>query len=440
MSLKWEWKLKPAVGSDRWGKFDKETAAQAATSCALAFQWVKLGFSSPPGVLNFEPSAKKGEGILGAVESPAKTIQAKSWPGADPTNFFKALADDMGLAFTAGSKGKLSDLATSIKALDKGTYGLIYLYAAKGGPGWHALAIDRDKAQKRVFDPFVGQMLSTESKDVADEISKTYSAKFDSFVILGVAQGKVDTTPGDRSQPNFVNQSSGPAWDWDFSQENMIDALTKKRKDVGIFNATRGGKTMQQLYPNGCAGICYAMSYEWTKARLAGKSLTSADFQDPKKFASIAQIQKASSSDQDNYFKGQATKDGLKYAPIAELTLQDVGKKEPARGIFGKLAGDASTEGRRRAEEIAYKVDGLAAGAYIFTFAYKQGDNHYGHAMAILKTDKITGQFFDPNVGQCTVHAGGESVGALIGAVMQWYQKDFLNKEGLCYRFCPIGK
>src|ERR1700744_2162140 len=111
MAIKWEWKLADVFRQSFYGSKEKPagiTSALAATSCALAFQWLKLTFSTVVKDANFTVDTLKN------VKGVAEAIKAKGFPTADPTAFWDKLAADQGLSFAAGGKGKLNELGAAL--------------------------------------------------------------------------------------------------------------------------------------------------------------------------------------------------------------------------------------------------------------------------------------------------------------------------------------
>lgn len=393
MAITWEWKLKKEVGPDRFAKFAKNAADEESVSCAMALQWLQLSFTTPVKDQNF------GADIVSRLAPVTKLVKAKGFlgnKGAQAAQALVALGTDVGVAFDPKTEGKVAagksqELAEAIKKLDKDGLFLVYLFST-AGKVYHTVALQRKTAEKRVFDPYQGQFVAKESSEAADEIAKI--AGFDGFALLQATRGAIE----------------GPAWDWDFSQGTMIDEL-----QTGKYRATRQGGKMQTMFPGSCGGICLAMSYDWIKTTMANKPATSASYQDPKKFLSMAKVQHKVA---DNLLalQPQALKEGYKFAVDGNdlKTPSDAGFPKAVMGYFDK-----------KTVELAFKIDQIASGFYIFWISGKGGE---GHFMAFQKTAKETGKFFDPNIGQCTVRAGGETVGALAAAVAEsLYKEDFVD-------------
>jgi hypothetical protein len=226
MAIKWEWKLKDDVGANRWKKFDKAIADEAAMSCALAMHWLKAVATAPVPAATFEP------GVLKTVKDLAGAVKSKGFPGADPAKAFNTLQNQVKFT-TIGKPGKITpkgdELQAAIKALDKGTASLLHLYGSKGDT-WHTLAIDREKGSKRIFDPFKGQWVAAESKEAAQEIVSTYtSSSFDGFAIL----------TAEAQSAGHVDQSSTRTFEQrlkDFSPElgGFLGKVWEKRKTVDL--------------------------------------------------------------------------------------------------------------------------------------------------------------------------------------------------------------
>lgn len=408
--LTWEFKLAPAVGSDRLTKFTKNAADEEALSAALAIQWLHLAAKTVVKDLNFAPD------VVSRVAPVTKLVKARGFLGvaAAVTTALPALGTDAGLALAAVGQGKIvaggsAELADAIKKLEKDGLYLLYLFATNAKV-YHCVAIQRKAGEKRLFDPYRGQYVAKESAEAAAECVSVNPA-FDGFVVFSAAGEAV----------------AGPKWDWDFDQGKMIDALTS-----GDYSATRGGKTLRQLYPDDCEGICLSMTYHWLKALMAGKKPSSGEYLEPKKFAGLAKVQ------------NKVDDDILELMEIAKkegYTIHDVDacpsdNKPEAKPVMGYFAG--------KTEELVFKIDQLKPGYY---FLWLFGDG--GHYVGFQKTGKETGKFFDPNFGQCTVEAGGESLGALVGAVLndcKMYKKDFVafdrkgKKWGNSYQFLPLTK
>ena len=315
------------------------------------------------------------------VKGPAEAIKGKGFPTADPAAFWDKLAADHGLSFEAGGKGKLNELGAALKKLGGSGHALVYLYKA-ADKTWHTVAVQLNKAPVKAFDPYQGEFSSADAAEIGAEIARVYP-QFDGFVISKIAKHAAATV--------------GPVWDWDFDQGKMIGDL-----ENGRYVGTRaGGKTIQDLFPAGCGGICCAMSYDWLKMNFANKSATSAAYNDPKKFVLIGKNQKDGSLDD-----LPAAKEGFKL---------ELNEDKASTGPFNKATKD-----------LIFKIDQRPVGFYILNIFGPKG----GHWVAFQKTGKETGKFFDPNIGQCTIHAGGESVGALIGAVLldlKFYKDHFVD-------------
>lgn len=243
MAIKWEWTLKPQVGSDRLKKFDKSIPEEAGTSTALAFHWLRQSLDAPAKEAQFAPT------VLETVKGIGTAAKTKGYPGVDPTTSWTALAGEQDLRLKVISKGKLApnndELQKAIKALDKGTASLLYVYGTKT-KAWHALAIDRDKAVKRVFDPFKGQFVTSESKEAADELTKTYPT-FDGFAILSVEYFKATNTEGraEQSDTKTFEQRLG-----DLSKElgEFVAKVWKNRGDVNLESFPVGRNTIYSYY------------------------------------------------------------------------------------------------------------------------------------------------------------------------------------------------
>jgi hypothetical protein len=387
MAIKWEWKLADATKQTFYGSKEKPagiTSVLSATSCALAFQWLKLTNSTTAKEDNFSIATLKN------VKGPAGDIGKKGFPGADPAAFWGKLEAEHGLTFAPGGKGsKLSEIGAALKKLGTEGHAIVYLYNDKN---WHVVPVQLNKAPIRAFDPYQGELSSKDAAEIGDEIARAY-AQFTGFVISKVGQ--------------HASAKEGPGWDWDFDQGKMIDNL-----ESGKYSATRSGGTLQKLYPKDCEGICLAMSFDWIKTNMAGKAATSAAYLDPKKFVTMAKVQKKTKDDLTRLIP-LAKKDGYTIFD-SPLSPKDPGYLKNLMGYFNKTTKD-----------FVFKIDQLKPGFYIL---WTSGEG--GHFTAFQKTGKETGKFFDPNIGQATVSPGGESLGALIGAVyedLDMYKKDFVN-------------
>jgi hypothetical protein len=399
MNVTSDWVLAKEVGAQRWARFSTTFADEAPRNLALVFQWIKVSFATPVKSGNFPP------GVLDATKGVADSIKAAAL-GADPMPGLARLGPQNGLVLTKLVAGKSSaELIGGLKTLD-GAAGVLYLYSTKD-KRYTALAFGGPKNKKKLFDPFDGQLASDDVAELAGAVFFTYGKAFDTFVLVKAVE----------------EVKSGPSWDWDFDQGHMIDKLT-----TGRYRATRSGGTLQKLFPDGCEGICLAMSFDWIKRTMAGTAATSAAYLDPKKFVKMAKFQLEL---EDSF---------LKLAPIAAqegYTIDSSINSKDNPNLVGPFAGST--------KDLVFKIDQLASGFYLLWTWGKDG-----HFMAFQKTGKVTGKFFDPNIGQATVAAGGESLGALVGAVFEdneMYKAYFVDwkcdpprKFGQGYLFSQVTK